>query len=274
MSDYRIVKLLGAGSFGNVYHARKKGTNYAIKKVENTCPTARQEIEVLKKVEHSCIIKYFGNFWEEGKICIVLEYADKGTFEKVIKSGKVRSEVDAWRVMGQISSALSYLHAFRPKQILHRDLKPDNLLGVNTWSKFERKHLIAFKLADFGVAKLLNKYAQEAYYGAELEDVATYMAPEVWQNYEQYSEKSDIWSLGCLMAFLVSHGNHLFFRQYEVLGFRGDNVIENGHQYSSDLVNFILEMISPNERDRPTAKEVYQETQKNDRTNSAWYNNC
>ena len=77
--------------------------------------------------------------------------------------------------------------------ILHRDLKPDNILGVNKWDKSESKYLIAFKLADFGIAKLLNTYAQEAYYGAEYQDVATYMAPEVWQNYEQYSENSDIW---------------------------------------------------------------------------------
>jgi len=266
MSDYRIVKLLGSGSFGSVYHAQKNGNNYAIKKVDNTCPTARQEIEILKQVEHSYIIKYFGNFWERGKICIVLEYADRGTFDKVVKTGECKfEEFCAWRAIAHISSALSYLHAFRPKQILHRDLKPDNILGVNTWDKSESKYLIAFKLADFGIAKLLNKYAQEAYYGAEYQDVATYMAPEVWQNYEQYSEKSDIWSLGCLMAFFVSRGNHLFFRQHEVLGFRGENVIKNRNKYSSDLVNLILEMISPDERDRPTAREVYQESRKNDR---------
>ena len=193
MSDYRIVKVLGAGSFGSVYHARRNGNNYAIKKVENTCPTARQEIEILKKVEHEHIIKYYGNFWEEGKICIVLEYADQGTFEKKVKGKLLRKEFNVWRTMEHMASALAYLHSLRPKQILHRDLKPDNILGVNTWYKYERRHMICWKLADFGIAQLLNKYAQEAYYGAEFQDVATYMAPEVWRNFEQYSEKSDIW---------------------------------------------------------------------------------
>ena len=205
MDDYKIIKELGSGSFGRVYHAQKNGKNYAIKKVENTCPTARQEIEILKQVNHRNIIEYFENFWEEGKICIVLEYADKGTLDKNIERSARSSEANVWRLMNHISSALEYLHAFRPRQILHRDLKPDNVLGVNEYSKKVGRHLINWKIADFGVPKLLKKDAQEAYYGAEDQDVATYMAPEVWQDYEQYTEKSDIW-----YAILILHCNFFF----------------------------------------------------------------
>ena len=78
---------LGRGSFGSVLHAIKNGNNYAIKKVENTCPTAKSEMEVLKKVNHSYIIKYYGHFWDEQKICIVLEYADRGTMENTVRAG-------------------------------------------------------------------------------------------------------------------------------------------------------------------------------------------
>ena len=80
-------------------------------------------------------------------MCIVLEYADRGTFEKKILENKLsKEEYNVWRTIEHLSSALEYLHALRPKQVLHRDLKPDNILGVNTWSKVEKKHCIAFKL--------------------------------------------------------------------------------------------------------------------------------
>ena len=87
-----------------------------------------------------------------------------------------------------------------------------------------------------------------------------------------------------MMAFYVSKGNHLFIREADVLRFRGTNIIEvekackhepceyQCDEYSEDLVSFIRKMISPNERDRPTAKEVVKETYKNDRNNRAWYN--
>ena len=236
--------------------------------MKNTDSTARQEIKILGAVSHPSIIKYYGHFWERGMMCIVLEYADKGTFEKQVLGNLGKQEYNIWRSLSHISDALMYLHAQRPQQILHRDLKPDNILGVNTWSKDERAHRILFKIADFGVAKLLNRDAQEAYYGAEYEGVPTYMAPEVYEDYEVYSEDSDVWSLGLVIAFYINAGRHVFYTQEDVQSYRGqEDVVDDDafEKYSGDLLELVFRMMNPDAEERPTAEKVYEETQLYDR---------
>jgi len=121
--------------------AKKGGKNFAIKKVVNTeRNTAQKEIKILKQVDHDHIIKYFDHFMEKNILCIVLEYADLGTMEKAIKNKAVRvEEWNIWRCIAQLSDALAYLHSRSP-QILHHDLKPDNILGVTVWSRSENGH--------------------------------------------------------------------------------------------------------------------------------------
>jgi len=273
-SDYEIVRQLGRGSFGSVVHAIKNGINYAIKKVENTCPTAKSEIEVLKTVQHGYIIKYYGHYWDEissreKNICIILEYADVGTMEKFVLGGKQRmEEYQIWRVIYHMSTALTYLHAMKPRPILHRDLKPDNILGVTFWCKTENGYRISWKLADFGIAKLLTKETQQAYYTAGYQGVPTYMAPEVWRDYRNYSDKSDVWALGCVIAFSINR-RHVFYQDVEVLQYNGGKILDTQvcrkWGYSDDVIALIQRMVSPLEKARQTAKEVVDETRKKDR---------
>ena len=116
MSGYQIKHYLGSGSFGEVFLAEKDGQDYAIKKVRNTDLTASQEIKILSSVSHQNIIKYFGHYQERGMMCIALEYADVGTFEKYVKKNPNQDEYSFWRCLSHLSGALKYLHAKRPKQ--------------------------------------------------------------------------------------------------------------------------------------------------------------
>ena len=248
-NNYTIENLLGCGHFGEVYKAKKDGKSFAIKKVVNTeRNTAHQEIKILKQVNHKYIIKYYDHFMEGKILCIVLEYADVGTMEKAVKQGRVRFEYNIWRITGHLSSALAYLHSRNP-QILHHDLKPDNILGVTVWCKSENGNRIAWKIADFGVAKMLTREAQEQYYGGDGPGIPTYMGPEVLRDFETYSTASDIWSLGCVIAFYMRKGKHVFNCNDDVLYYKpemaSDMIFneESTNNYSSALVQLVCSMI-------------------------------
>ncbi len=181
-SKYVITDLLGRGAFGTVCLAFKKdsGEKYAIKFVENVDLTVTDaEVEILQKIQHPHIIKYVESYYTwSGKLAIVLEYAHRGTMETRVEiHGYPDHEFWVWRVIYHISSALNYLHHLKPQHVLHRDLKPANVLGLNNSEKNENR--ISWKVADFGIAKLLNKDAQGKYYAATRIGTKIYTAPEV-----------------------------------------------------------------------------------------------
>ncbi len=108
-----------------------------------------------------------------------MEFADAGTLTNAVKNKTCdNGETSVWNLMGQLSSALSYLHNHNPR-ILHRDLKPDNILGVTS----PRGGLV-FKLADFGLAKFLSRDEQGRYYAQSTCGTPIYMAPEVLDDFQ------------------------------------------------------------------------------------------
>ena len=116
-------------------------------------------------------------------------------------------------------------------------------------NKDEKRHVTKRKLADFGVAKMLTREAQEAYYGADVPGVPTYMGPEVLRDFETYSAASDVWSLGCVIAFCMRDGQHVFNCNDDVLyyepGMASDMIFtdECYDKYSSDLIRLVYSMI-------------------------------
>ena len=181
-SKYEVKEQLGHGAFGAVYLALKKdsGEKFATKFVEDVDPTVTEiEVKILRQIQHPHIVKYVESYYtRDGKLAIVMEYAYRGTMETSVKNhGHPDHEFWVWRVIFHISSALNYLHHLRPQHVLQRDLKPANVLGLNNAEKKENR--VSWKLADFGIAKLLNKNAQGKYYASTQTGYLTYMAPEV-----------------------------------------------------------------------------------------------
>jgi len=264
--------LLGEGAFRKVY--KETRTVYitpstkvcAVKKLDNFNKEAVQEVETLMKLNHKYIIKCYGHHYEDNgrRLCIVMEYADKGTFTEVVTKaaqnpGSLRfKEFNIWRCLRHLSLALDYLHTL-PQPILHRDLKPDNILG---WTD-PADNCIVLKLADFGLVKLLEDAAQGDFYAQTLCGTPSYMAPEVWVNYKGYTFSADIWSLGCIIAFICNKGKHLFSmaRTIPELVQKMQRGLPQGaiQGYSSDLVRLVGRMIHPDHHKRPSAKDIRAE---------------
>ena len=177
--------LLGAGAFGKVYKETRTvaiSQVCAVKKLDNFNKEAVKEVETLMKLNHKHIIKCYGHHYENNgrRLCIVMEFADAGTFTEMITKeahdpGSLYfKECQIWRCLRHLSLALDYLHTL-PQPILHRDLKPDNILGVT----HPMGGTTDWKLADFGLVKLLEDAAQGDFYAQTLCGTPSYMAPEV-----------------------------------------------------------------------------------------------
>ena len=246
---------MGHGTFGTVYRARARADNkiFAIKKLENTVScksqenensnlSAPKEVHILQNAKHSNIIKYFGAFPQNQKFYIVMEFANKGTLSS---QNMDWNEKSIWEFLTQMANALDYLHQER---IIHRDVKPDNILCIS-----ENNSTMTFKLSDFGTAKIFDKTKlyTNTYCGTP-----GYMAPEVVFR-ENYTFSADIWSLGAVMSFVCNNGTHLFNDKYDVMRWLGTEDPLPRH-LNSILRNVVNRLLRPNYEERPSAASVYK----------------
>lgn len=254
------VEYLGAGNFGQVFKMSglRKGKKrmFAEKRLSITDPSAKTEQKMLESVTHRHIISYIQSYIKADQMIVLMEFADRGTLTKMVQEASIDpsqewlfEEHNIWRFISHMSSALNYLHIIN---ILHRDLKPDNILGVTRGGKAR------LKLADFGTAKLLDEDKVGNFYACTRTGTACYMAPEVLSRWKKYSFGADIFSFGCVVAFFVNRGKHLFPDDSEVKKWQGlrDDVLRLG--YSPSLVSVIGSTLDPEHRKRPAARRLLE----------------
>ena len=252
MSDYFIEQELGQGSYGMVYKVQslKNKQVYVIKKINiEYLPTKSQkevvnEAQILKKLDHPHIVKYFCSFLEGKFLCIVMEYINGGDLHRLIKtfseSRSLVAESDIWRMAYELSSAVAYLHS---KNIIHRDIKTLNVLVTKD---------LTIKLADLGASKIVSAPMQVTRVGTPL-----YLAPELVKH-KPYDYKVDVWALGCVLYTLAKLQPP----------FQGENLITLGIQivnqepepipavYSSQLVEFIGKLLTKQPVERPSSSAL------------------
>ena len=188
-------KKLGRGSFGTVYECRDKATKKmcAIKFVQRRDVTdrdrlhLRREIEIQSSLNHENILKCYGYFYDPTRIFVILDNALGGNMTQLIKK-QPRGRCDertAANYLQQLVRGLQYLHG---KQIIHRDIKPDNLLLLE-------KDCKTLVIADFGcVVQCTNpSVGQQTVCGS-----INYMAPERIKQ-GTHTEKVDIWACGVFL---------------------------------------------------------------------------
>ncbi|KAM3144599.1 hypothetical protein pb186bvf_003206 [Paramecium bursaria] len=190
MDNYHILHLIGEGSFGKVYKGRQKTSNQiaALKfiskrgKTEKDLTNLRQEIEILRRLKHENIILLLDAFETQGEFCLVTEFAQGELFE-ILEDDNNLSESEVRKIAQQLVRALHYLHSNR---IIHRDMKPQNiLLSANG----------VVKLCDFGFARAMSTNTQVLH---SIKGTPLYMAPELVQE-QPYNHTVDLWSLGVIL---------------------------------------------------------------------------
>ncbi|XP_047308146.1 serine/threonine-protein kinase TIO [Impatiens glandulifera] len=190
VENYHVIELVGEGSFGKVYKGRRKftGQTVAMKfilkhgKSEKDIHNLRQEIEILRKLQHENIIEMLDSFESATEFCVVTEFAQGELFE-ILEDDKCLPEEQVQAIAKQLVRALHYLHSNR---IIHRDMKPQNILiGAGS----------VVKLCDFGFARAMsaNTVVLRSIKGTPL-----YMAPELVRE-QPYNHTADLWSLGVIL---------------------------------------------------------------------------
>ncbi|XVE73609.1 hypothetical protein DITRI_Ditri11bG0132600 [Diplodiscus trichospermus] len=198
VGDYILGTRIGSGSFAVVWRSkhRKHGLEVAVKEIDKKLLSSKvsenliKEISILSTINHPNIIHFFEAFETEDRIFLVLEYCDGGDLAAYIhRHGKVSEEV-ARHFMRQLAAGLQVL---QEKHLIHRDLKPQNLL-LSTKAATPQ-----LKIGDFGFARSLTPQdLADTLCGSPL-----YMAPEIIQN-QKYDAKADLWSVGAILFQLVT----------------------------------------------------------------------
>ena len=253
LSDFKIQKELGKGSYGTVYTVKSNINSniYVMKKMELTHLNPRQqtecyrEVSILKKVSHKNVIKYYSSFLEKNILYIIMEYAELGDLYSLIKHykkhSKFFSEIDLWKISFEILSGLDYLHSHN---IIHRDIKCLNLF-------ITKDHHI--KIGDLGVSAFTS--------GLDLHytrvGTPLYISPELVKQ-KPYDYKTDIWSFGCSLYHLANLEPPFTGGNLIVLG---NNIVKGVPKalpslYSNEFKSFVDKMLEKKADKRPNAKEA------------------
>uniref|UniRef100_A0A5F9DA46 Dual specificity mitogen-activated protein kinase kinase 5 n=1 Tax=Oryctolagus cuniculus TaxID=9986 RepID=A0A5F9DA46_RABIT len=242
--DIRYRDTLGHGNGGTVYKAHHvpSGKILAVKVIllDITLELQKQimsELEILYKCDSSYIIGFYGAFFVENRISICTEFMDGGSLDVYRKIPE--------HVLGRIAVAvvkgLTYLWSLK---ILHRDVKPSNML-VNTRGQV--------KLCDFGVSTQLVNSIAKTYVGTN-----AYMAPERISG-EQYGIHSDVWSLG--ISFMeLALGRFPYPQPLQLLQCIVDEdspVLPVG-EFSEPFVHFITQCMRKQPKERPAPEELME----------------
>ncbi|XP_069764837.1 cyclin-dependent kinase 17 isoform X3 [Narcine bancroftii] len=201
LETYIKLDKLGEGTYATVFKGRSKLTDnlVALKEIrlehEEGAPcTAIREVSLLKDLKHANIVTLHDIIHTEKSLTLVFEYLDKDLKQYMDDCGNIMSMHNVTIFLFQILRGLAYCHK---RKVLHRDLKPQNLL-IN-----ERGEL---KLADFGLARA--KSVPTKTYSNEVVTL-WYRPPDVLLGSSEYSTQIDMWGVGCIF-YEMAAGRPLF----------------------------------------------------------------
>lgn len=245
LSDFSSIKYLASGHFGSVNlveHVKTKQT-FVLKTTETDILVRNdlkigQEYELHKQVsDHINIVTMFEMFKTLGKRHMLMEYCSCGDLFKKLQSGHIEENI-AHDYLLQVTRAVEYCHV---NNIIHRDIKPDNIL-ITTDN--------ILKLTDFGWATKIDDIDNEHMVGT-----LDYLAPEVILN-EPHTDKIDIWQLGIVYYEMLTTKQLFFALNFEETKHKIVNDEPDYHTISENAKQLLNMIIKKNPNKRPTAQQL------------------
>ncbi|XP_007426930.1 serine/threonine-protein kinase Nek2 isoform X1 [Python bivittatus] len=261
--DYEVLLTIGAGSYGRCQKVRRRADSKVLvwKELDYGSMTESEkqmlvsEVNLLRELKHPNIVRYYDRIIDRTNttLYIVMEYCEGGDLATLIaKCTKERHYLDetfVLRVLTQLTLALKECHRRSDggHTVLHRDLKPANIF-------LDGKKNV--KLGDFGLARILH---HDTSFAKTFVGTPYYMSPEQI-NRMSYNEKSDIWSLGCLLYELCALSPPFTaFNQKELAEkIREGKFRRIPYRYSEQLNELITKMLNLKDYCRPSVEEILQ----------------
>ena len=210
LKTYNCGRLLGKGSSAQVFEVtdRSSGVTYACKVVHknttiNDDGTMTTEAEILKRLKHDNVVRLHELYETSSSKWYIMELAGAGTLYSALASEKVYSEELVAQTFKRVLQGVQYLHEMG---VVHRDLKPDNILC--TIQEVDGVRTIVPKIVDFGLSAVLNQTHASAHKMKsyrklkQIWGTKEYFAPEVYE--KAYGPQADVWSLGCVLYELLT----------------------------------------------------------------------
>uniref|UniRef100_G3P677 Serine/threonine-protein kinase Nek2 n=1 Tax=Gasterosteus aculeatus TaxID=69293 RepID=G3P677_GASAC len=264
VEDYEVLFSIGSGSYGRCQKIRRKHDGKILlwkeldygTMAENEKQMLVSEVNLLRELKNPNIVRYYDRIIDRTTttLYIIMEYCEGGDLSSLItrcikESRRYLEEQFVLRVTAQLTLALKECHRRSDGRaaVLHRDLKPANIfLDI-------RQNV---KLGDFGLARILN---HDTSFAKTFVGTPYYMSPEQMDRMS-YNEKSDIWSLGCLLYELCALSPPFTACNQKELAER----IREGkfkripYRYSEELNALICKMLNLKDYLRPSVESILQ----------------
>lgn len=246
---YRLVRHLGGGSFGEVWLCVDQSTNSEIalkicSKLNKDSWNKFQSLSNLtKEFSHQNLLKTYSLDWWNGHPILTMRYCCGGASSNLINSSALTENI-IWQFIKNVSNGLSYLHE---NQIVHQDIKPDNILVDNDGT---------FLITDFDISRDL-KNTISIRNGINLVGSTAYMAPEKFQNKSTPIYANDIWSLG-VSIYEIAEGELPFSGMGGIMLKNGAEMPGLSSKWSIQLNEIMQKCLSLDPWDRPRANELVE----------------
>ncbi|KAG1371770.1 Calmodulin-binding receptor-like cytoplasmic kinase 2 [Cocos nucifera] len=196
-ANFSVENRMGLGGFGAVYKGKlKDGSLVASIYNRNLSAEFKSEVQIMSKVEHLNLVRFFGFLEHDDERLLVVEYVGNGTLREHLDGSRGDGlELEhRLNIATDVAHAITYLHTYTDHPIIHRDIKASNILLTEK---------LRAKVADFGFARLAPDDPDATHISTQIKGTAGYVDPEYLRTY-QLTDKSDVYSFGVLLVELVT----------------------------------------------------------------------